>query len=69
MTNTTYLQAADLKVTINYLTDVKTELANASTQAVVVLKKRKQPNPAPAALTTALDAVETNLVGPFNRTT
>lgn len=73
MLDETFVQAAALKVTLAELTNIKTDLATADgltsfndlkgcAQLVIQLTKRKLPATPPAALTTALAAVESYLL-------
>lgn len=62
MLDSTFNTAQGLKTTLDYLNVIKTELANADTQKVIVLKKRPQPAAPPAALTTSLADMESFLL-------
>jgi hypothetical protein len=62
MLDTTYIQAAGLKASINYLSGIKAEMTAPTTQNVIYLKRRTLPPAPPAALTEALEEVETFLL-------
>jgi len=57
MEDATFIQAAALKTSINYLSGIKAEMTEPITQNVIYLKKRLPPA-SPASLTEALNDVE-----------
>ena len=62
MTQSTFVSAKDLQVSLEFLNGIKLELQTAATQVAIFLVKRKLPEAPPAALTDALAAVESFLV-------
>ena len=62
MLDTTYLQAVNLKTTLDYLNSLKAVIDNADTQDVILLKKRKLPAAPPTALTDSLAGMESFLL-------